>query len=111
MQGALGVFRLTPKRDIFIILANFISENLLDTDPGGTRKTATLTRKHSGIPMYTSPIKLDGRYYSPSGRLKIYRRIILHTTRQQHDYTDCMWYAVGPYSPLFQHGPSYIEIV
>jgi hypothetical protein len=32
-------------------------ENLLDGDGG--RKTQTLTRKHSGIPMYTSPTKLD----------------------------------------------------
>ena len=32
-------------------------ENLLDTD--SVRKTQTLTRKHSGIPMYASPNKLD----------------------------------------------------
>ena len=87
MQGALGA--PVTKRDIFIILANFISENLLDTDPGGTRKSATLTRKHSGIPMYTSPIKLDGRYYSPSGRLKIYRRIILQPVNNMTTLTAC----------------------
>lgn len=33
------------------------SENLI----GGERRTSTLTRKSSGIPLYTSPLKTDGK--------------------------------------------------